>query len=125
MKIEKRSYGILDIIRIPLICSAYPVIFLGLLIISDGIIPTVQVVVTANFIDTAISIVRNQSDISLIFPSLLAVVALIAYSWISFSLRRFAEARIELAVRNKFRAAIVEKEPGWFINILKMIRRGT
>jgi len=109
VKIEKRSYGILDIIRIPLICSAYPVIFLGLLIISDGIIPTVQVVVTANFIDTAISIVRNQSDISLIFPSLLAVVALIAYSWISFSLRRFAEARIELAVRNKFRAAIVEK----------------
>lgn len=109
MMIEKRAYGILDVIRIPVKCSPSPAILISLLIISNGIMPAVQVVVTADFIDTAIYIARNHADISLIFPSLFAVVALIAYSWVSVSLRKFAEVRIELAIRDRFRTAIVEK----------------
>jgi len=109
VKVEKRSYGIIDIVRIPLKYAPFPAIIEGFLIISSGILPTIQVVVMADFIDTAISLVRSHADISLILPSLLAVVALIAYSWISFSFRKFAEVRMELAIRDKFRMAIVEK----------------
>ena len=58
MMIEKRAYGILDVIRIPVKCSPSPAILISLLIISNGIMPAVQVVVTADFIDTAIYIAR-------------------------------------------------------------------
>lgn len=109
MIIEKRKYGVFDIIRIPLKCAPVLGIVVGLEILLAGIVPTVQVVVTANFIDTAISIVKGKAEMGAIYPSLIAVVALIAYSWISNALAKFAQVRLEIAIRETFRTAITEK----------------
>lgn len=109
MIIEKRKYGVFDIIRIPLKCAPVLGIVVGLEILLAGIVPTVQVVVTANFIDTAISIVKEKTKMGAIYPSLIAVVALIAYSWISNALAKFAQVRLEIAIRETFRTAITEK----------------
>ena len=110
MLIEKRKYGVFDLLRIPLSCAPAVAILSGLQIILTGIIPTIQVVVTARFLDTAVFIAQNRAALNLIYPALFAVVSLIAYQWISGELARFAQVRLELALRENFRTAITEKK---------------
>jgi ATP-binding cassette subfamily B protein len=114
MVITKRKYGILDIFRIPLECAPVLGTLVGIQILISGIIPTIQVVVTADFIDTALSIVKDKAATNLIYPPLLAVVALIAYSWISGALVKFAEVNLELSIREKFRTAVTEKRASFY-----------
>jgi len=109
MKIEKVSYNLLDTISIPFKCSPISSGLIILHTILSGLVPTLQIVVTAYFIDTAIDIVKNQSAISQIYPSLFAVVALIAFNWISQEFTRFAHVQLERKMREKLRTAIVER----------------
>ncbi|MGI6704720.1 MAG: ABC transporter ATP-binding protein [Clostridia bacterium] len=109
MIIEKRTYGIADILRIPLKCAPILTVLAVVQNLADGIVPTVQVLVTASFLDTAIRIVGGALDPSLIYPSLGGVVALIAYTWVSEALARFAKVRMELSIRERFRTAISDK----------------
>src|SRR5690554_2951522 len=109
MIIEKRKYGIFDLIKTPLTCAPGAAILAGLQIILAGIVPTVQVVVTARFLDTAVFIGENRAPLNLIYPALFAVVILIAYQWISGELAKFAQIRMELALREKFRTALTER----------------
>ena len=92
MIIENRKYGVFDLLRIPLACAPVTAIFAGLQVILAGIIPTVQVVVTARFIGTAVFIVENRATLNMIYPVLFTVVILIAYQWISGELAKFAQA---------------------------------
>lgn len=109
MKITARKYAIADMLRIPYQCSPVLTVLAGVLIVLGGLVPTLQIVVTAQFIDVAISIVSDKAATSLIYPSLFGVVALIAFMWISGELKKFVQVRLELAIREKFRTAIVEK----------------
>lgn len=109
MVIKSREYGVSDILMIPLKCAPVLGTLIGLQILVAGIVPTMQVVVTASFINTAISIVKDNADIGLIYPSLLAVVFLISYSWIADAIAKLAQVRMELVIREKFRTAVTEK----------------
>jgi len=109
MAIEQRKYGIVDILRIPLKCAPILTVLAVLQNLANGIVPTVQVIVTASFLDTAIRVVGEGLDPSLIYPSLGGVVALIAYTWVSEALARFVKVRMELSIRERFRTAIIEK----------------
>lgn len=109
MVIKERKYGIVDIIKLPLECSPILSILVGLQILIGGVVPTLQVIATANFIDKAISIVDTKTLMSSIFPSLFAVIALIAYTWISTAIMKFGEIRLQISVREKFRTAITDK----------------
>jgi ATP-binding cassette, subfamily B, bacterial len=109
MMIEKRKYAILDVIRMPVQCAPVLSLLAAVQIILSGIVPTVQVLATTAFLDTAMAVVRDSTDARAVFPSLLAVVGLIAYNWISGGLLAFANVRLELAIRAEYRTAIVEK----------------
>jgi ATP-binding cassette subfamily B protein len=109
MFLENRTYSTKDIIKIPFKAAPIYSILIGLQKLLGGIVPTLQVIVTARFIDTAISVVAGKKETSTIFPSLTAVVALIAYDWISYQLIKFVEVKMELTIRSKFRTAVTEK----------------
>jgi ATP-binding cassette subfamily B protein len=109
MVIKERKYGVVDILKIPLECSPILSILVGLQILIGGVVPTLQVIATAKFIDKAISIVETKTHMSSIFPSLFAVIALIAYTWISTAIMKFGEIRLQISIREKFRTAITEK----------------
>lgn len=109
MLLENKTYTTKDIIKIPLKAAPIPSMLIGLQKLLSGIVPTLQVLVTAKFIDTAVSVVANKKAASTIMPSLIAVVSLIAYSWISSQLIKFAEVKMELTTRSKFRTAVTEK----------------
>ncbi|GIP33875.1 multidrug ABC transporter permease [Paenibacillus sp. J2TS4] len=106
---DKKEYGLMDILRIPFQCAPVAAILVAAQLLLNGLVPTLQIVVTARFIDSALIVVRDQADISLIYPSMLAVVALIAFTWISRQLAKLVQVRLELAIRERFRTALVVK----------------
>lgn len=109
MNLIKRQYAIADILKIPLNCAPYSAILIAVQRILEGALPAVQVVVTAKFIDTAVAVAKGSKALSEIFPSLIMVVGLIGYSWISAQLIKFVEVKMELILKAKFRTAITEK----------------
>jgi ATP-binding cassette subfamily B protein len=109
MNIENRNYRMLDTITIPFKCAPISSSIIILQALLSGLVPTLQIIVTAYFIDTAIEIVQNQSAITLIYPPLFAVVALIAFNWTSKEMIRFAQIQLETKMREKLRTAVVEK----------------
>ena len=109
MLLESRIYTTKDIIMIPLKAAPMYSILIGIQRLLSGIVPTLQVLVTAKFIDTAVWVVTGKKETGIIFPPLIAVASLISYTWISDKLIKFIEVRMELIVRSKFRTEITEK----------------
>ena len=77
--------------------------------ILAGIIPTIEVVITALFIDSAISIFNGTSEIKSIASPILLIMILTAYGWLSEQLSRIAQVKLETKLREKFRCEMVEK----------------
>lgn len=83
MKLEKKKYNILDIIRIPLIYSSRESILVGIKYILDGIIPILQVLVTAKFLDIAIQIFNHKKQFDDIIKPIIFMIVLLSYVWFS------------------------------------------
>ena len=109
MQIEARKYGLLDLIRLPVQAGPGAAILVGIQTLLSGISPTIHVVVTASFIDTAIVVLQGDLERSKIYGRLLAVVILIAYNWVSGALAKLANAKLGLALQEHYHTAIVEK----------------
>ncbi len=109
MKLGKSKYTLWDVVAMPMRCAPVMATLVALQILLGGLAPTVQIIVTANFINTAIAIAGGRGAIADIYPMLLAVVGLIAYQWVTGELAKFAQVRLELALRSDVRTAIVEK----------------
>ena len=109
MTIQNRTYKLTDIIRLPFGCSALHASLLMLQKFAAGVVPTLQVLVSSAFINTALSVLGGRSPVSAIYPGIAAIVALIAYTWIAETLSRFSKVRLESAARVRFRGAITEK----------------
>ena len=109
MKIEKRTFGMADFIRIPWRCGPVHALLICIHTLLSGLVPTLQVIVTAYFINTAIDIVQRDAPLHQIYPSLFAVIALIAYNWVSSELIKFVRVRLEKEMREQFRTAVIQK----------------
>lgn len=109
MKIENRSYKMLDFIKIPLSISPGMVI---LQVLFDGIIsslvPTFQVLATASFIDTAIRIFQGQEERSQIVLPVLWVLLFVSYNYL-MALMGLVREKLNLNLTEAFRAAVIEK----------------
>ncbi|MBA9087111.1 ATP-binding cassette subfamily B protein [Fontibacillus solani] len=109
MKIENRSYKILDFIKIPLSISPGMVI---LQVLFDGIIsslvPTFQVLATASFIDTAIRIFQGQAERNQIVLPILWVLLFVSYNYLT-ALMGLVREKLNLNLTEVFRAAVTEK----------------
>lgn len=109
MVLENKKYSILDIIRIAYRCEAVFSFLIALKVIVSGLVPTLQIIVTANFVDMAIKIVNDKLPVNNIYPSIIFIVLLIAFQWLSDDLNKLSVIKFEMAVKEKFRTAITEK----------------
>lgn len=109
MALEARRYGFPDLIRIPLRYAPAAGFFLILAALLTGLAPTLRVMLTAQFIDTAVDIVAGSQPMEGIYPAIFGIMVLIAYYWLSHALSKFAVIRMELALQRIFRTAITEK----------------
>ena len=106
---KKYNYEVFDIALIPLKHAPLQAMLLLIQKILYGIVPTIQVIVTAKFLDKALSIVTKKGQMNEIAIPLSLLVGLIIYSWASDQLVKFIDIKLELKLREKFRASITEK----------------
>ena len=109
MKLEKKKYNILDIIRIPLIYSSREAILVGIKYILDGIIPILQVLVTAKFLDIAIQIFNHKKQFDDIIKPIIFMIVLLSYVWFSKNISEYLEICMSNKLRRTFRVDLIEK----------------
>lgn len=61
-----------------------------------GVMPTIQVIVTARLIDHALGVLAGRMELTQIYWPLLALLGLVAYQWLFYSLIKFSEIRQNL-----------------------------
>lgn len=109
MRLESKNYNVGDIIKIPFKFAPAQATLIALQKLLDGLVPTLQILATAKFLDIAILIFKQEKHIKDIVMPLLFVILLLAYDWISTQLSKFAEVQIKNRLRGEFRVNIVEK----------------
>ncbi|WP_346878129.1 ABC transporter ATP-binding protein [Clostridium sp. UBA7791] len=109
MRLESKNYNAGDIIKIPFKFAPAQATLIAIQKLLDGLVPTLQILATAKFLDIAILIFKQEKDIKDIVMPLLFVILLLAYDWISTQLSKFAEVQIKNRLRGEFRVKIVEK----------------
>lgn len=106
---EKEKYTVGDIIKIPFGCDFRYALVIMFQKILQGLLPTLQVIATAKFLDVAMAIVNGKADYNEVFLPLTLVIIFIAYNWISVQLVKLVEVKLEIKLREKFRVFITEK----------------
>ncbi len=109
MRLEIKNYNAGDIIKIPFKFAPAQATLIAIQKLLDGLVPTLQILATARFLDIAILIFKQEKHIKDIVMPLLFVILLLAYDWISTQLSKFAEVQIKNRLRGEFRVNIVEK----------------
>ena len=106
--IMKKNHNFINIIKIPIKYSPSWSIFLIIIKVLNGIIPTLQILVTSIFIDNAISVANSTSEIKTVIPPILFLTLLISYTWISEKLAKFADIKLEIDLQKKLRSQMIE-----------------
>ena len=94
MRIENREYKLWDFMKIPLAVSPGLVSLRVIDKIIYALIPALQVLATASFIDTAIGIFNGQAEKNQIIFPLVCILLLIAHQYITFALMGFIDGVI-------------------------------
>ena len=109
MKIENREYKLLDFFKIPFSISPGLASLRVIDKIIYALIPALQVLATASFIDTAISIFNGQAEKKQIAFPLVCILLLIAHQYITFALMGLVRAKIDINLTEAFRTAVTDK----------------
>lgn len=107
--LKKRKYKLLDLIRLSFYIAPIWTTILLVQQILGALMPALSVLVTANFIDTALAIVNQEQDSGAIYLPLFALTGIILYQWLMGDVRKYIDSRIIIATRRTYRIAIIEK----------------
>ncbi|WP_130806094.1 ABC transporter ATP-binding protein [Senegalia massiliensis] len=99
----------IGILKIPLMYARKYAVIIAIQKILEGIVPTLQILATAKFLDTAIAILDKNKNFNDIFIPLGLVMLLLIYSLMSQKLVKFIEVKLEMELREKLRVSITEK----------------
>ncbi|MDR1530936.1 MAG: hypothetical protein LBS62_01900 [Clostridiales bacterium] len=116
---ENREYKLWDFFKIPFVVS--PGLF-SLRVIDKiiyALIPTLQVLATASFIDTAVNIFNGQAERNQIAMPLVWILLLISHQYITFALMGLVRAKMNLNLTEVFRTAVAENAPCWSTGMWK------
>lgn len=108
MKIVNKKYKIIDYIRIPFKIKPITVICIILLRVFVAAIPSLLVLATSSFIDSAIDIFK-KGVVSRIYIPLFSIMVLVGFSWVSSMLLEFVKLRLVLGMKEEICTAVVRK----------------
>lgn len=106
---DKRKYNVLSSIWLPVKYCPGIAILIAIFSICLGIIPTLQTVVVAKFIDMALKLVAKETTYANVLYYIIVLIVLIAIVWLSKSFKELFVAKLELGLRQTFRVKITEK----------------
>ncbi len=107
--INHKKYGFGDFLRIPFtVCPVYAGIkTLNQILVS--VLPSLQVLTTAAFIDTALDIFAGKAGQSAITVPLLCLIAMVAYNNLNWQLMSYINLKMAMRLEFAYRTGIVEK----------------
>lgn len=104
-----RKYGFADFIRIPfLVCPFYTIIKISNQVITS-LVPSIQVLVTAAFVDTALDIFQQTSEQTAIYLPLLGLMLIVAYQYLNWQFMSYINLKFEMRLTEVYRSDIAEK----------------
>lgn len=109
LHIEPKDYNFLDFITIPFTQGSIYTLIIVLNKILNALIPSIQVLVTAKFVDTAVAIFNGTSDKNAIFTPLFLIMGIITYQYLNHTLIGIVDMKLSMKLSEIFRVAIVEK----------------
>lgn len=109
MKIENREYTLLDFINVPFTVSPGMSFIRVIDKIIYALIPSLQILVIADFIDTATNIVSGRVDKSKIVIPLMWILLLIVHQYVTFTLMGLVKSRMNIKIKENFQTAITQK----------------
>ena len=109
MIIQSRKYTLVDFVKIPLNISPLWTILIIINRIINALWPSVQVLVTAKFIDTATGIFNKTVAYDQIFLPLFLIMGIIAYQYLTWSVMSIVNLKLQIRLTESFKNAIVEK----------------
>lgn len=107
-----RKYGFWDFVRIPFtVCPAYSVVKVVNQAIA-AVMPSVQVLVTAAFIDTALEIFAGNAQRRAILAPLVCLMLIVAYNNLNWQLMSYVNLKLEMGLTRVYRTQIARKRAG-------------
>lgn len=106
---KEKKYTLVDSILIPLKCSKKSASLLVLLSIVVGLVPPIQTMVIAKFIDAAISVVNENSNFIGVLKWILAIIVCIFILWMSQNGKQLLGNWLEIDLRRSYRTMLVDK----------------
>ncbi len=104
-----RTYGFGDFVRIPLmVCPLHTIVKIANRILA-ALMPSLQVLATASFVDTALEIFAGRAGRGEIYPPLLWLILIVAYNNLSGTLMNFVNLKLEMRLTLKYRSAMAHK----------------
>ena len=109
LQIEDREYRLWDFLKIPFTVSPGLVSLRVIDKIIYALIPALQIVTTALFIDNAINIFNGQAEMNTIIFPLVCILLLIAHQYLNFALMGLVKSKMDIKLTEALRTAITEK----------------
>ena len=107
--LKKREYKTFDLVRLAFIVTPLWASVLLIQQLLGAFLPALSVLVTANFIDTAIAIVTKGESGTLLYAPMIALSGIVLYQWVMGDIRKYIDSRIRIATRVKYKTAIIRK----------------
>jgi ATP-binding cassette subfamily B protein len=107
--IEHKKYKLIDFVHIPLKVCPVVAILKIIDIIIFALVPSIQVLVTANIIDSVEKIYRGEISKNHIYISLLLLALMMAFTNINRQLVNFINLKIEMKMTEYYKMSIIQK----------------
>lgn len=109
MIIKEKKYKLIDFIIIPF--KTVPILSSIKIVdnIINALIPSITVLATAKFIDTALDIFAGEKSRGDIFIALLLLMFVVTYKYIDYALMNFVVSKINIKLSESIRIEIIEK----------------
>ncbi len=107
-----KKYGFWDFLRIPFtVCPVYAGIkVLNQVVVS--ILPSLQVLATAAFIDTALRIFAGKANQGAIGLPLLSLILIVAYNNLNWQIMSYVNLKLEMRLTYRYRTEMAQKRAG-------------
>lgn len=107
--LNNKSYKLSDFIKLPfVICPFYTLIKI-INKVLQALISPMQVLIIANFIDTALKIFNGQAQRNSIYLPLLLLMLTVAYSYLHEHLMSFVNLKLRMRMTRVYKKSIIEK----------------
>ena len=109
MLLQKKKYGILDMVTLSFKVSPFYSTVFALQRIISALMPTFTIFITASLINTATAILNKTADISAIYVPIILLASVVLYRILIEVLMSFVNCKANIFYRRKLRPEMVEK----------------